>query len=69
MTPEHALAAATRIAAEVLDRDDLGVIEEGATADLVVLGGDPLQDISAVRAVRWVVKEGRPVVSDQELVE
>jgi len=65
MTPAQALAAATRVAAQVLDRPDLGVVEEGATADLVVLDGDPLADISAVRAVRMVVKEGRPVASDQ----
>jgi imidazolonepropionase-like amidohydrolase len=63
MTPERALAAATRIAARVLDRDDLGVIEEGATADLVVLGGDPLTDISAVRQVRTVIQEGRVAVT------
>lgn len=63
MTPAQALAAATRAAAEVLDRDDLGVIKEGATADLVVLDGDPLADISAVRKVRLVIKEGRVAIS------
>lgn len=63
MTPQQALAAATRVAAQVLDRADLGVIEEGTTADLVALGGDPLADVSAVRAVGWVVKEGRVVHS------
>jgi len=60
MSPSQALAAATRIAAEVLERDDLGVIEEGATADLVALGADPLEDISAVRDVRQVIREGVP---------
>ena len=60
MSPGQALAAATRIAAEVLERDDLGVIEEGATADLVALGADPLEDISAVRDVRQVIREGVP---------
>jgi imidazolonepropionase-like amidohydrolase len=63
MTPEQALAAATRIAAGVLDRNDLGVIQEGATADLVALGGDPLTDISAVRQVRVVIEEGRVAVN------
>jgi len=61
MTPVQALAAATRIAAGVLSRDDLGVVQEGATADLVVLESDPLADISAVREVLWVIQEGRMV--------
>ena len=63
MTPQQALAAATQVAAGVLDRHDLGVIVEGATADLVVLGADPLEDISAVRHVRMVIREGRVAVT------
>jgi imidazolonepropionase-like amidohydrolase len=64
MTPAQALAAATSVAARVLGRADLGVIAEGATADLVALARDPLEDISALRGVVWVAKEGRVVVEE-----
>lgn len=62
MTPAEALAAATGVAARVLGRDDLGVLEPRATADLIVVEGDPLADVSAVRNPRMVIQEGRIVV-------
>jgi len=40
------IASATRINAEILGREDLGVIREGAVADLLVVDGDPLGDVS-----------------------
>ena len=60
MTPAAALRAATADAARVLGRAaDLGRIAPGFTADLVAVDGDPLADISALRKVRLVMKEGR----------
>ena len=38
--------------------DELGTVEVGKLADLVVLDGDPGSDPSAIRAVRWVFKDG-----------
>ncbi|HTW85997.1 MAG TPA: amidohydrolase family protein [Candidatus Sulfotelmatobacter sp.] len=61
MTPAEALVAATRTAAKVLRRDDLGIVREGATADLVAVDGDPTADISALRRVRRVWKGGAVV--------
>lgn len=58
MTPAQALNAATRGAAAVLGKKDLGKIETGCIADLVLLGHDPLADISAVRDVRAVIQGG-----------
>ncbi len=56
------LATATRDAAAILGRSgQLGVIAPGAAADLVVLGADPLADLSALRDPRLVVSRGRPV--------
>ena len=40
------IASATRVNAEILGREDLGVIREGAVADLLVVDGDPLSDVS-----------------------
>jgi len=60
MDPADVLRATTSIPAAVMGYgDDLGVIRPGMLADLVVFGGDPVRDISAVRDVRWVVTNGR----------
>ncbi len=52
MTPEQALMSATGTAAARLGTRDVGGLVGGAYADFVVIGGDPLQDILAVRDVR-----------------
>jgi imidazolonepropionase-like amidohydrolase len=62
LTPVQALQAATRSAAAVLGRgNDLGKIAAGSVADIVLLGHDPLADISAVRDVRAVIQAGAVV--------
>jgi imidazolonepropionase-like amidohydrolase len=38
---------------------EVGTIEPGKRADLVVLDANPLTDISNIRRTRWVVVEGR----------
>ncbi|WP_160712948.1 DPP IV N-terminal domain-containing protein [Chitinophaga solisilvae] len=59
LTPEDALRAATIHAAEALGvADDLGAIEAGKLADMVVVDGDPLQDIRAAQSVSLVIKNG-----------
>lgn len=59
LTEMEAILAATSRAAEVLRRDDLGRVAEGALADIIVLDGDPLMDIGALQNVVHVVKGGR----------
>jgi imidazolonepropionase-like amidohydrolase len=50
MTKEHAIAAGTINAAKTIGMGDrLGTLEPGKAADLLVLGRDPLKDISAIR--------------------
>lgn len=62
MRPAQALAAATTVAAKVLGRDDLGRVAKGTAAGLLVLEGDPLQDVKHLRHVRAViVDEGGPL--------
>jgi imidazolonepropionase-like amidohydrolase len=46
-SPEEAIQAGTRVAAEVLGMEnELGTIEEGKQADLIVVDGNPLEDIT-----------------------
>jgi len=60
LSPYDALRAATVTAARLLSLDgEIGTIEAGKRADLVVLAADPLHDISAVRRVDAVVQDGR----------
>ncbi|MFQ5494590.1 MAG: amidohydrolase family protein [Phycisphaerae bacterium] len=56
----EALQAATMTAARVLGKqNELGRIVPGAVADLIAVRGDPLKDITALRRVVVVIKEGR----------
>jgi len=43
---------------------ELGTVEVGKLADLIVVGANPLEDITNVRSLQLVLKEGR-VVSDK----
>lgn len=61
LSTEDALRAVTATAARCLLRPDLGHLSVGATGHVVVLGGDPLDDIGALTDVRSVVIAGRPV--------
>jgi len=58
MTPLRALRGATSIAAEMLERPDIGRLAAGCSADLVAMSGDPLEDISATERVAFVMKQG-----------
>jgi imidazolonepropionase-like amidohydrolase len=59
MSPQRAIASATRINARILGRGrDLGTIEPGKLADIIVVNGDPLFDITALGHVEVVVKDG-----------
>jgi imidazolonepropionase-like amidohydrolase len=59
-TPLEAIQAATLIPARAMKRDkDLGSIEVGKRADFILVDGDPLADIRALRRVRIVVASGK----------
>ena len=64
-TPWQALLAATKNAAELCGQGaDLGTVEVGKLADLIVVAGNPLEDIENLRNLVLVLKEGR-VITDQ----
>src|SRR6202047_1595541 len=65
MTPMQALQAATGWASECVGQEaDLGTIEAGKLADLVVVAGDPLADIALLRDPRHIAL----VIKDGEIV-
>jgi imidazolonepropionase-like amidohydrolase len=63
MTPLEAIQAATRSAAEALDKTaDVGAIAPGRYGDLVAVDGDPLADVRVLEKPAFVMKGGEVVV-------
>jgi imidazolonepropionase-like amidohydrolase len=59
-TPLEALQAATIVPARAMKLEsDLGTIEKGKRADLIVLNANPLEQIRNIRTVRWTIIDGR----------
>lgn len=58
VAPMDALRAATFWPAKLLKRDDLGVVAPGKLADIIVVDGDPLRSMEALRNVEHVIKDG-----------
>ena len=59
LAPMAALQAATRNPALFLGRQELGTVEAGKLADLVLLDADPLQEIGNTRRIAAVVANGK----------
>lgn len=61
-TPMEAICSATIVAAELLGwRDRVGALEPGRYADLIAVDGDPLDDVTVLEAVPFVMKGGHVV--------
>jgi imidazolonepropionase-like amidohydrolase len=59
MSPERTISALTRINARIYGKpNDIGTIEVGKLADIIVVDGDPMFDIVALSHVQTVVKDG-----------
>ena len=58
-TPTYTLRMATTVNAEIIKmQDSIGTIEKGKFADLIGVAGDPLQDITEMQKVKFVMKGG-----------
>jgi imidazolonepropionase-like amidohydrolase len=69
LRPMDAIVAATKNAAENLGiAPDIGTLEVGRIADVIVVDGDPIADMSAVGRVRFVMKDGTVARNDLRLV-
>jgi imidazolonepropionase-like amidohydrolase len=65
MSPMQAIQSATGRAAELMRWENrIGTAERGRYADLIAVAGNPLQDITELERVNWVMKGGK-VVKDE----
>jgi len=59
LQPMAVLQAATRLPAEMMGLEgQIGTVEVGKRADLIVLADDPLADMKALRSIQWTIKDG-----------
>ena len=70
ITADKVIASATSLAADAIGLGkQTGSLEPGKKADVILVGGDPLMDITALQRVGTVIKDGRVVaVRDQVVV-
>ena len=59
MTPINAIRTATINAADLLGVEDRGELKKGMLADIIAVDGDPLQDITVLEKVSFVMKGGK----------
>ena len=59
LTPAQTIVAATTSAADLLGRDDIGTLAPGKTADIIAVSGSPLQDVTRLEHVDFVMHRGK----------
>lgn len=60
MTPAEALRSATSLVAKLFGFEDRGRLAEGLNADILLVEGNPLEDIDATLNIRGVWRDGKP---------
>jgi len=67
LSDREVLAAATRVGAQIARMGDkLGTLEPGKLADILIVAGNPLEDIQTLRKTRYVIGDGRVVHAKSE---
>ena len=65
LSPLQSIQAATINAADLLGwSDKIGAVEPGKWADIIAVDGDPLQDVTTLERVKFVMKGGEVVKND-----
>ena len=65
MSPLEALRSATTVSAELIGIENLGQIREGWHADIVGVDANPLEDITVIQSVTFVMKAGQIVKNER----
>jgi imidazolonepropionase-like amidohydrolase len=62
LTPQEVIEAGTRHAARVCGQEaTLGTLEEGKLADIIIVDGNPLKNITALTRLKWIILDGKVV--------
>jgi imidazolonepropionase-like amidohydrolase len=64
-SPRDIVQILTRNAAQAVLRDDIGTLEAGKLADIVIVDGDPLETVTDLLEVVAVIKGGEIVVDER----
>ena len=69
ITPMEAIVCSTQTSAECLGlEDEIGTLEAGKSADVLIINGDPSSDITALHDVNTIVSQGAVVKRNNELL-
>ena len=69
ITPMEAIVCSTQTSAECLGlEDEIGTLEAGKSADVLIVNGNPAEDITALHSVNSIVSQGRVVKRDNDLL-
>ena len=69
ITPMEAIVCSTQTSAECLGLEaEIGTLEAGKSADVLIVNGNPAEDITALHSVNTIVSQGRVVKRDNDLL-